>query len=98
MIARAFTLAVALLGVIPAAAAEPRTLVFDIGNKSCATWLSTEQTRHDGVDWILGYASGRNRENTVDRAVGSNTDAEGVTAEVKKVCEAHPSLTLFDAI
>src|SRR5260370_42454217 len=80
-----------------AAAKACRTVAFGIGNSSCANWLSTPSNRNEGGIWIMGYWSGRNDENALNHDVGGETDAQGILAEVRKICEERPSITLTKA-
>jgi hypothetical protein len=73
------------------------THIFGIGAKSCAYWQSTPATVSEGHAWIYGYWSGLNTHSNKSRTVGSRTDGVGVVAEVKKICDARPSMTLTDA-
>jgi hypothetical protein len=88
------------LAAVNAAAAQGKSsLVLGIGRMSCAHWQSSPPRQREGAIWIFGYWSGINHvgETTSGRLVGQHTDSEGIVAEVKKVCEAQPSMTLMDA-
>jgi|GEM_PF-3181066 hypothetical protein len=69
-----------------------------IGTKSCAFWLSSQETEEEGRIWMLGYWSGLNSGRWWDSGVGNNTDAYAIFAEVKKVCNESPSLGFNFAI
>lgn len=71
---------------------------FGVGTGSCASWLSTENNKFQGDVWILGAWSGMNVYNTKNHVVGSNTDAQGLIAEVRAVCVKSPSLVLHNAV
>jgi hypothetical protein len=90
---------VAITLVVPAAAAEDDITfyMYGMGNKSCAYWQSSQATLYAGNSWIYGYWSGLNAFNNKDHMVGSKTDANGIVAEVKKVCAEHPSMSVSDA-
>src|SRR5262245_4405453 len=63
-------------------------------DKSCATWLAGTNNITDGM-WILGFWTGLNYSE--DSMAGKTTDAPGLLAEVKKVCEEEPSLSVANA-
>jgi len=89
------------ISLFPAYASDARTPVmwaYGIGYQSCAYWLSNAYTENEGATWILGYWTGRNMANAPDRMVGSNSDADGLTGEIKKTCVQEPSTRLMDAI
>jgi hypothetical protein len=87
-----------LSGALASAQDARGRYMFGIGRSSCATWQSSLRYRYEGEAWILGFWSGLNSFNTQDSAVGSQTDGEGVIAEVKKVCDKGPSTSLSDAV
>jgi hypothetical protein len=75
--------------------------VFGIGTASCAQWQSDDTNRRDGANWILGYWSASNHVATAlkqDSLVGEKTDGYGIIAEVKKTCDARPSMKLLYAV
>ena len=57
---------------------------------SCATWLSSSESRAVGNEWILGYWTGQNVRNVRDHEVGRSSDANGILNEVKTLCDAAP--------
>src|SRR6266702_2704131 len=78
--------------------ADSTVTVFGQGNKSCAKFLSADESAViDYNVWIVGYWSGANSLNVVDHTVGNDTDAQGVVGEVRLYCSQHPSATLFRA-
>lgn len=78
------------------AQAEDRATLFGIGIASCATW--TPSTEADVGGWIFGFWSALNIAAPVNHAVGQQTDARGVLAEVRRRCDADPSKTIEAAI
>src|SRR5262245_6128010 len=92
----------ALLLVAPAQAmarqADPGRPVWTIGGtQSCASWLATPASETEGRWWIVGFWSGRNMQNADHSRVGSSTDSEGIIGEIRRVCQAEPSLLLINA-
>jgi hypothetical protein len=81
-----------LLSLVPARA---ENWAIGVGAKSCAFWLSTPVLQAAGVTWITGFWSGLNYVS--DKTVGMHTDNEGLFAEIKKICQEHPSKDLTDA-
>jgi hypothetical protein len=92
----AITAGIAILWACSADAAE-NALVLGIGRESCASWQSTPARRTEGTIWIYGFWSGANWGNDRNHKVGERTDPYGDVAEVKKTCDAQPSMALFDA-
>jgi hypothetical protein len=79
----------------PALAQQQGYTIF--GTPSCARWLSNEQTKFSGNDWINGYMTARNFTNPRNRYVGAVIDFEGRIGEVEKICRDNPSMWLADA-
>jgi len=72
--------------------------IFTIGGtESCAAWLGTPSSETEGRWWIAGFWSGRNMQNGGNGRVGSSTDSEGIIGEIRRVCQAEPSLPLINA-
>jgi hypothetical protein len=46
--------------------------------------------------WILGYWTGHNTGSVA--TVGRTTDGNGITGEVRLVCQSEPSLSLINAV
>ena len=67
------------------------------GTQSCAAWLATPASETEGDWWIAGFWSGRNMQNGSNGRVGSSTDSDGIIGEIKRVCQAEPSLLLINA-
>ena len=67
------------------------------GTQSCAAWLATPASDTEGRWWIAGYWSGRNMQNGARGQVGSSTDSEGIIGEIRRACQAEPSLLLITA-
>jgi hypothetical protein len=67
------------------------------GTESCAAWLATPASETEGRWWIAGFWSGRNMQNGPNGRVGSSSDSEGIIGEIKRVCQAEPSLLLISA-
>lgn len=61
------------------------------GQNSCATWLSSDEARAFGNEWIAGYWSGLNAHNDRNHMVGRNTDFQGIIGEIELLCRAEPS-------
>jgi len=66
------------------------------GTQSCAAWLATPESEAEGIWWIAGFWSGRNMQNGPNGRVGSSSDSEGIIGEIKRVCQAEPSLLLIN--
>jgi hypothetical protein len=45
----------------------------------------------------MGYWSARNAHNAKNHDVGKDTDGDGILGEVRRACNAEPSLTLMFA-
>lgn len=89
----------AIGAALNAATAEPVLIqFFGIGSRSCAHWQSTPSRQIAGSNWIFGYWTGTNVASLSNSPVGESTDGEGLLAEVKKVCDAQPSMRLMDAV
>ena len=71
-----------------------QVVVFGVGHYSCERAWETE-FKFSAFSWVMGYFSGRNVGDQTK--VGGTTDGDGVVAEVRKVCDAKPSLTLATA-
>jgi hypothetical protein len=80
-----------------ASAEEVGTLVFGVGARSCAYWQSSSELAYLGNAWVQGFWTAMNLSNGKNHAVGSQTDAAGILAEVKKTCAEAPSETLDQA-
>jgi hypothetical protein len=77
-------------------AAEKNVLTFG-GSISCATWLQQDESSSlFWRSWMLGYWTGRNAGGFP--SVGHTTDGNGITGEVRLVCQSEPSLSLFNAV
>jgi hypothetical protein len=92
-------LAAALLGIpVPATQSDSGRPIWTIGGtQSCAAWLATPASETEGRWWLAGFWTGRNMQNGSNGQVGSSTDSEGIIGEVRRVCEAEPSLQLVTA-
>jgi hypothetical protein len=66
------------------------------GTQSCAAWLATPGAETEGRWWIAGFWTGRNMQNGGNGQVGSSTDSEGIIGEIKRICQAEPSLLLIN--
>jgi len=75
--------------------AQLPTQIFGTGLFSCATWDANPPYVAGMNAWILGYWSGLNSNNVGNHRVGKSTDANGILAEVHRVCSDRPSLSLF---
>jgi hypothetical protein len=97
---RSTLMAVASLACCPglALAQGVPTYIIGIGLESCSYWQSSPATSDEGRAWIYGNWTGLNIHNTLNRMVGSRTDGDGIVAEVKKVCEGQPSMSLGEAV
>jgi hypothetical protein len=84
-------------GCLASAQGAP-TYIIGIGLKSCSYWQSSPATSGEGEAWIYGNWTGLNIHNTQNRMVGSRTDGDGIVAEVKKVCEGQPFMSLSEAV
>jgi hypothetical protein len=78
----------------PLAFAQDTVLYFG-GAQSCAVWQSSPRNQLAGQTWILGFFSGHNYASA--QRVGQSTDASEITAEVKKICTARPTMRLREA-
>ena len=90
----------ALLLAAPAGAAPAdsgRSIWTIGGTQSCAAWLATAESEAEGRWWLVGFWSGRNMQNGTNGRVGASTDSEGVIGEIRRVCQAEPSLLLINA-
>jgi hypothetical protein len=92
----------ALLLAVPFLAPAPQNdagrAIWTIGGaQSCAAWLADPASETEGRWWIAGFWSGRNIQNAGNARVGSSTDSEGIIGEIKRVCQAEPSLLLINA-
>jgi hypothetical protein len=76
----------------PAEESKVPVLVFGFGRGSCASWSKDQM---QGDVWILGFWSGMNAAYTA--TTGENTEGPGILAEVRKVCQGKPSLSLSEA-
>jgi hypothetical protein len=77
--------------------AQEGALTLGIGNQSCAYWQSSPSRTSEGTVWIFGFWSAYNHANERNHQVGRNTDPPGNVAEVKKTCDARPSMLLIEA-
>jgi hypothetical protein len=88
-----------------AVAQQQQAFILGIGLRSCAHWLCNTSI-YEGEVWILGFWTGLNVANASlagqgfvgHGSVGHGTDAQGIFAEVRKVCAARPSMTLSSAV
>lgn len=92
----------ALFAAVTLAASPPSSVqVRGDGGLSCATWLSTQTAYGYGNEWVWGFWTGANAVSaaagTTDGKVGRSTDNLGIVGEVRKICEAEPSIHLFAA-
>ena len=80
-----------------ASAQENRSVqMFGIGLKTCSHWRATRASISEGQIWIYGFWSALNL--AVDgHRVGAGIDGLEIVAAVKKVCDARPSTTLYQA-
>jgi hypothetical protein len=80
-----------------ASAEENRSVqMFGIGLKTCSHWRATRTSISEGQVWIYGFWSALNLAIDGHR-VGAGTDGPEIVAAVKKVCDARPSTTLYQA-
>ncbi len=49
------------------------------------------------MSWVLGFWTATNIMAPVNHHVGQNSDADGILAEVRRVCETSPSMTIQEA-
>jgi len=70
--------------------------MFGIGLKTCSHWQSTRTSISEGQVWIYGFWSALNLAIEGHR-VGAGIDGLDIVAAVKKVCDARPSTTLYQA-
>ena len=91
----------AILFALPAQAAPAsdsgRAIWTVGGTQSCAAWLANASSETEGRWWIVGFWSGRNMQNGSNGRVGATTDSEGIIGEIRRVCQAEPSLLLINA-
>jgi hypothetical protein len=77
----------------------PKTLyAVGIGSSSCGYWLSSPDREVEGKIWLWGYWSGLNSSSVENSLIGKDVDGEGIAGEVKKVCDAMPSMPLMQAV
>ncbi|MBR0863665.1 hypothetical protein ACVIWV_005797 [Bradyrhizobium diazoefficiens] len=82
---------------LPSVVKAQESYLYGLGLKSCGYWQSSPALFGEGKVWIFGFWSGMNVFNDGDHMVGSQTDAAGIVAEIKKVCEEAPSQSLGQA-
>jgi hypothetical protein len=70
--------------------------MFGIGLKACSYWRATQANIAEGQAWIYGFWSALNLAIEGHR-VGAGVDGLDIVAAVKKVCDARPSTTLYQA-
>ncbi len=66
-------------------------VVKGVGAKSCGKFLAETDFKQDYFiegNWILGYITGLNRENSLEK--GNNVDPTSILYAVKKRCEEKP--------
>ena len=80
-----------------AAAEDAKTLALGIGTRSCSFWQSKPSLVQQGGAWIFGFWTALNFANSKNRAVGSQTNGDGIIAAVKKTCAERPSEILEQA-
>ena len=85
-----------LLASDPARAEDVNTLSFGSGPASCATFLNGPY-RASGESWILGFWSGLNLAG-VNHQVGQGTDGHAIVAEVERICDRNPSISLQSTV
>jgi hypothetical protein len=74
------------------------TLEYGIGANSCAHWLNTSVSEHEGSAWLLGFWTGLNNMNPINHYVGEKSDADAIIGEVKIICQKEPSTVMGDAL
>ena len=80
-----------------ASAQEGRSVqMFGIGLKTCSHWQATRTSISEGQVWIYGFWSALNLA-IEGHSVGAGIDGLDIVAAVKKVCDARPSTTLYQA-
>jgi hypothetical protein len=80
-----------------ASAEENRSVqMFGIGLKTCSHWRANQASIREGQVWIYGFWSALNLAIDGHR-VGAGIDGMEIVAAVKKVCDARPSTTLYQA-
>jgi hypothetical protein len=94
------TMAILIWGtaLAPAFAEDAGALTLGIGMQSCAYWQSSPGRQAEGTVWIYGFWTAANHANEQNHKVGRYTDTAGKIAEVKKTCDARPSMLLVDAV
>jgi hypothetical protein len=66
--------------------------------QSCATVLLPDGKLDQASRWwALGYWSGQNAAGK-SRRVGSQSDGNGIIAEIEKLCRDQPSMSLISAV
>jgi hypothetical protein len=95
---RLWALAAILAALVadPAKAEDVNTLSFGSGPASCATFLQGPY-RASGEGWILGFWSGLNLAGP-NHQVGQGTDGHAIVAEVERICDRNPSISLQSAV
>lgn len=93
----ALMLAIPFLSPAPQTDLSGRSIWTIGGTQSCGAWLATPDSETEGRWWLAGFWTGRNMQNGSNGRVGSSTDSEGVIGEIKRVCQAQPSLLLITA-
>ena len=90
----------AMLAAHPAPQKLPEsvTLSYGIGRDSCAHWLGVPGEDRDGVNWLFGYWTALNFLNPNTHLVGAKAGPSGVVDEVRKLCQAQPSMPLQSAV
>ena len=76
---------------------QPGYLIAGLGGSSCATWLNDPNHEDLVTSWVLGYWTATNVVAPVNHHVGQNSDADGIMAEVRLVCQANPSMRIQEA-
>jgi hypothetical protein len=84
------------IGSASAQASSPSDAILGIGSLSCANWLSSPASEHDGQMWILGYWSAVNDLNGFH--LGHDVDATAIWAQTKKICMDKPSTIMAAAV
>jgi len=69
-------------------------LVFGPGHWSCAKWLGNSVNEAQGITWIQGFWTGSNHKSW-NGSVGHTNDIYGIVGETKKLCNEHPSYSLY---
>lgn len=97
MLIRTTVLSMLVLLPAQAFAQDSPSLAFAQGLSSCARWTSDPVIELGVKSWILGYWSGMNALDPVNRFVGQSSDGAGIVALVRRECNSDPSTKLLIA-